>query len=638
MRTSLAFLVLLACCRSTMADEPTEKAWFAPFQTVAEYRPKGPSHCFRQFNFDWSWVARREDQIPEFLSQADPAEFAVFCAKIKLDGTVVMAVPHHGYCTYNTKIGEKFPGMKGDWFGDVIEQLHRRKIAAFGYITLNWNWKYMRDNQGKDFVHGTPNPDGSFDDLDNAAICLNAPGYLDMVEGYTREVLEKYPVDGLRWDILTTAPGCTCAGCRAFYRELYGEEIPQWHGVEGRRQREFYIATTGRAVRRLAAVCRRIKPSVEIWQNQLNASERNDMNLSRLMDVAYNEFGDTFQLLLNKGVANKPAVINGLLNNVPCDPPLPLDPRAFRLCLILGGRNYSYYGHKHTDPRAGLPSPTMTKWHESNLAPYYRMVREIQPYFEGAVPVSPVGVVYCENTRFRYPEYDRQDYLQPIKRLTDYYLDRSLPLEFVNSLDLPDPAKRISRFQLLLVPNSSGLATNELEALRQYVRHGGNLLIAGDALRHDAKGNEQNDFALADEMGVHYSGVERRLKGWTLHAKEPQWSAIAEQTSLSLDTFVKVQPAEGSIMAIDQTGQPWPLLHESRLGRGTVAYLASLDYPTITHSVMGRLAGRLPTTVSPRSKHAILTYQEASKRWILHLLENGECTIRIPRATTCRPR
>ena len=483
MRTLPAVLVLLFVCGAALAAPPAEDPWFAPYRTVAEYRPKGPSHCYRQFNIDWDWVGRPAASLPLLLSQADPAALAEFCEQDHLDGTIVMAVPHHGYCSYETKIGTKFPGMQGDWFGRTIEELHKRRIAAFGYVTLNWNWKYMRDHEGRDFIHAKRNPDGSI----NGLICLNAPGYLDLVEGYTREVVEGYPVDGMRWDILGTARNCTCAGCKAYYRQLYGEPLADWRNTGQRRQQDFYSATTERTVRRLAALCRRIKPSLEIWQNGLNCYSSNDMNLGRIMDIAYNEYGDPFRLLLNKGVANKTGVINGLMNDVSVDPARPLPRRALRTCLILGGRGYSYYGHPQTNPRTLLPSPAMIAWHAKNLAPYYATVCRIQPYLEGSVPVSPIGVVYGECTRFRYPDDDRTAYLKPMGQLTDAYLKRSLPLEFVNCLDLPDPAKRISRFKLLIVPSTSGLASGELEALRRYVRQGGNLLVAGDALRHDPR-------------------------------------------------------------------------------------------------------------------------------------------------------
>ncbi len=625
-RACLAVVLLAGWCGVTGAAASAEDPWFGPYRSVAGYRPKGPSHCFRQFNVDWSWIARRADQIPEFFSQADPAAFAQFCDMIHADGTIVMAVPHHGYCTYETKLGEKFPGMKGDWFGGTIAELHRRKIAAFGYVTLNWNWKFMRANLGKDFIHGKINPDGSFD---GALICLNAPGYVDLVEGYTREVLERYPVDGMRWDILNTPRGCTCAGCKAYYRELYGEPLSQWRGVESRRQWDFYLATTGRAVRRLAALCRRVKPSVEIWQNSIQSYTPNDLNLGRLLDLAYNEYGDPFRLLLLRGVLDKSAAINGLMNRTPADPPQPLERRPFRLCLLLGGRDYSYYGHKQTDHRTILPGPAMIAWHRENLAPFYAMVREIQPYLEHAVPVSPIGVVYCENTRFRYPDYDRKACLEPIEKLTDAYLQRSLPLEFVNSLDLADPRKRIGRFRLLVLPQSSGLAEGERDALRDYVRGGGKLLVAGDALRHDSRGDAQADFALADAMGVHFVR--------TIRAKDPcraagDWQGTRVPPGTGVRNYVEVRAVSGETpWHLESRENQVPLLHVSRFGQGSVAYLATVDSAELTSAVIDAWAGPFPIRVMPREKQAILTHQPGKRRWIVHLMDDGDYTIELSR-------
>ncbi|MGD0784026.1 MAG: hypothetical protein ABSA30_14355, partial [Candidatus Aminicenantales bacterium] len=60
-----------------------------------------------------------------------------------------------------------------------------------------------------------------------------------------------------------------------------------------------------------------------------------------------------------------------------------------------------------------------------------------------------------------------------------------------------------------------------------------------------------------------------------------------------------------------------------------VAYLASLDCPELTQSAIDWLAGPLPVTVTPSDKQAILTYQEKSKRWILHLLSDGPYTLHL---------
>lgn len=623
-RRQCVLLTILCAAGTARADD-----WFAPCDRVADYKPKGPTHCFRLFNVDWSWIARRPEQLPEFLSQADPAALAEFCRQSNIDGAIVMAVPHHGYCTYETRVGQKFPGMKGDWFGRTVAELHKRRIAAFGYVTLNWNWKYMRENLGREFIHGRPDAQGLFPQT--ALICFNAPGYLELIEAYTREVLEGYPVDGMRWDILSSAKGCTCAGCKQLYRELYGQELSRWDAVDERRQMDFQLATTSRVVNRLHALCKRIKPSVEIWQNGLQSYTANDLNLARQMDIAYNEYGDPFRLLFIRGVAGKAAAINGLMNDAPVDPPLALDRRQWRVCLALGGRCYSYYGHKQTDPKTALPNATLLAWHREQLAPFYEMVGQIQPWLEDAAPVSHVGIVYCERTRFRYPQYERKPYVASMEAITNACLQRSLPLEFVNCLDLGS-ARQVgpawARLKLLVLPLASGLLPDELQRLRQYVAQGGNLLVAGDALRHDARGMEQKDFALGREMGVSYLGTAESPNDLAIAGKPPAGSLPAPSRIRNL---VRARPAAGeTLLAVPCDGTSYPLLHVNAYGKGKMAYLASLDSVELTRNVMDWLSGPPPAAVEGvAGKQVVLTHQPRQGRWILHLISEGDYTVQL---------
>ena len=53
------------------------------------------------------------------------------------------------------------------------------------------------------------------------------------------------------------------------------------------------------------------------------------------------------------------------------------------------------------------------------------------------------------------------------------------------------------------------------------------------------------------------------------------------------------------------------------------------DCPELTQSAIDWLAGPLQVTVTPLDKQAILTYQEKSKRWILHLLSDGRYTLHL---------
>ena len=52
-------LVMVATSSLSLPAAPADD-WFQPFRTVADYRPKGPTHCFRQFNIDWSWICNRQ--------------------------------------------------------------------------------------------------------------------------------------------------------------------------------------------------------------------------------------------------------------------------------------------------------------------------------------------------------------------------------------------------------------------------------------------------------------------------------------------------------------------------------------------------------------------------------------------------
>jgi hypothetical protein len=260
------------------------------------------------------------------------------------------------------------------------------------------------------------------------------------------------------------------------------------------------------------------------------------------------------------------------------------------------------------------------------------MVSEIQPWLEGARPVSPVGVVFSENTRLRYKNYDRGPYIAELQKLTESCLVRSLPLEFVNCLDLGDPKNALSRFKLLVLPLTSGLKGQELDSLARYMREGGSLLVAGDALRHGEKGEEQQDFALADVMGVHFAGAASAQKDLDCENLGFLPSALP---SPRVRQFNRVRPSAGeTLLSLRHEGTACPLVHVNRIGAGRIAYLASLDSADLTRAVIERFAGPLPVTVSPAGKDpVIVTHQPQAKRWIVHLIADGDYTLHVDRGS-----
>ena len=587
---------------------------FSPPST-APYPIKPASRCYRQFTFDFNWVG---GEIKDYFTKVDPVAYADFCKQINLDAVVLMAVSHHGYCSYETAVGEKWPAMRRDWFREQIEELHKRGIAAIAYITLARNWKYMNEHPKYTWPRGG-----------ERFICLNSP-YMDLVIAYTQEVLKNYPVDALRYDTLEQAPDHHCEGCQAYYRELYAEELPaQWKEEDWRRQLDFQRASSTRAVERLQKIAKETKGSIETWQNgfiETGRFDENDLNAGRMQDVAYVEFGDPFRQLLLQGVLNLKGIIVGRI----------LESPVRRVCMALGAHCYSY---SRVNRETLLPDDT--SWFVDDLAPFYRMVSEVQAYLEAAKPLAYFGIVYCEATRYRNYMYDRREYIKLLRDITESYLNRSLPLEFVNALDLP--TEDLARFKVLVLPETSGLKSTEVEGLRKYVREGGQLLLTGAALLYDEKGLALSDFALAKEMGVNLvskPAEEVELKfseGWAnkylpMTTNPKWWPNRRASPYVNLTAITRVQAREGeTVVTANLDGQPWPIVHLNRYGKGTIAYSALSHPQELLETIIETMAGSVPLLVA-NGKMAVLTHQPDLRRWILHLIGDGDLQVSLNKA------
>ena len=404
-------------------------------------------------------------------------------------------------------------------------------------------------------------------------------------------------MDGIRNDVYWQAMTCRCQGCKTFYRELFGEELPQWDHGNWRRKEEFRRATLERIVRRIREASKQTKPSVEVWENQLNIHYNSPLGVLNCMDAAYMEWGEPFGLLFHASTLKNKPVIVGKLENLP--------PQQMRLCMALGARGYTYIKSLHT---TALPPATeeeaeafrrRNNWNsgparqnarsreeiQRMLGTFYGMIADVQPYLEDARPVyHSAGVVFCEATRYRFKDFDRSAYskgvLQP---LAEAYLARSTPLEFIDSSNLP--GDDLSRFNLLRPAGDQRFdREEEVEALRQFVRGGGQLLLAGKALCYDENGLPLADFALAAEMGLAF------------------------------------------------TTQPPPKRHEKEYGKGKIVYLASPYSTRDLVKEMDSMAPACPVTIESTrglKDQAVLTRQEPRKRWILHLISDGDYTVCI---------
>jgi len=491
---------------------------------------------------------------------------------------------------------------------------------AFGY----------REHAGTPYIHGTPETPGV--PGNRMMICLNAPGYLELVAAYTGEVVEQYPVDGMRWDILKTARGCRCQGCAALWRERTGREFPPARDFEDTWEIDLYEWTIERAARRLYETVKSVRPDVPAWHNHLSPYFPNPVDLVREMDIGYNEYGSPARLIILRGISGHPAVINGLMNQTPTDPPQPLDRRLWWTTLALGGRCYSYYGHRHTDPETLLPDSTLQRWHHEQLAPFYAEVAQAQPWLEGLQPQSDIGMVFSDATRRRWKDRNRARYLDVWEPILDELLQRNHPPTVLHAADLHN-AKLVGCCSVLAVVVTSGLAAAELDALRRFVRNGGTAVVAGDALRHSPTGEEMPDFAVAEELGLSWRGVHRvKPEEYRVESRHAGLSGLVNPMALHLREYCAAAPQAGDPwLLLHDRGGVWPLVHVHHVGAGRWVWLALTSPAPLVAEVLKMFVKRpLARVLDPTDVRVFVSKREdASGTWIVHLVGPGPVQLEL---------
>ena len=123
-----------------------------------------------------------------------------------------------GYSYYPTKVGVKYPTMKGDLLGEMITECHKRDIGVCAYINvglaheiLNIHPDWMRSEENGETMIGDHVENNFF-----RTPCFNSP-YREHIVAEVKEVLEKNP-DGIFLDGLTPRP-CYCEKCRSLMKE-----------------------------------------------------------------------------------------------------------------------------------------------------------------------------------------------------------------------------------------------------------------------------------------------------------------------------------------------------------------------------------------------------------------------------------
>ncbi|MGH2350708.1 MAG: alpha-amylase family protein [Chloroflexota bacterium] len=448
--------------------------------------------AFRQIHLDF----HTSGEIPGVADDFDASEFVEVLREARVNSVTCFAKCHHGYSYYPTQIGVRHPQLKRDLLGEQVEACHRAGIRVPAYLTVVWDehaaashqeWLQI-DRQGREVGRGP------LDVYGWRWLCMNTT-YADYVAAQTEEVLRRYPVDGIFFDIVKqTEPGCVCDACR---RRLASRGL-DLADDDALRDQSLEIARD--FMHRMTALVHGIRPESSVFYNsrlRVSADPQRGMRhelpyythveIESLPSGAwgYNHyplFARSFQPF-GKDVMGMTARFHkswadfgGLKNQAA------LEYECFAMLATAAKCSIGDQLHPH----GRLERPAYEQ-----IGAVYQSVEAKEPWCRGAEALAEIGVVLAEGR----PGVDRQ-----AARDTDEGALRIL-LETGRTFHFLDVEAELSDYRLVLLPDCIRIGPLLAQKLRDYLMQGGNVVLCGES-GLDPAGQA---FALK-ELGLRSSG------------------------------------------------------------------------------------------------------------------------------------
>ncbi|SCM76801.1 conserved hypothetical protein [uncultured Pleomorphomonas sp.] len=594
---------------------------------------------YRQIHLDF----HTSEYIPGVGAEFDPAEFVATLKRAHVNSITLFAKCHHGWSYYPTKVGAPHPHLaRPDLLGDMIAACNAADIETPVYITVQWDernarlhpeWRVMSATNALN--NALPGDVSAMNQLSPAwhTLCLNHAELRAEIAATAREVLTRYPtVPGLFFDIIQP-PDCVCPACidRMLKHGLDPEKPAD------RRQNDEAVNDFFR--RELSGLIRAEFPDSRIFYNSGHISKYGNgryepyshLELESLPTGGwgYNHFPSSARYAARLGIDfvshtgkfhTSWGEFGGFKHPEALDYECAMMAALGSKCLI--GDQLHPIGRINADTYR-------------TIEPAYRRIEALEPYLEGAEQVSEIAILSAEY-------FDRSG--NGPRHTPDDGAVQML-LELHRPFDIIDPEMDFGRYRLLILPDQIPVAGTLKAKLDAYLADGGRLLLTGQSGRDPETGAYAFDTGL-EPIGAcvattpSYAMVTGNLQDTRLPAAPFVVYAGADQLrATNAVVLADIRPAYfdrtfahfcSHQHTPDDPDAPSAGVAAAIKGAiGVIAYpvfetyraIGQPLYKYLVDALIERLAPRqaLVTTL-PSAGRASLTFQQAEKRLIVHLL------------------
>lgn len=421
------------------------------------------SECKRRLHLDFHNPAG----VPDIGADFDEMEFAQTVRRAGFDGLTVFAMGSHGHCYFPTRKGRSHPSLRQDLLGGMVRACREVGLKVAAYFSVGCN-SYARSEWVQIDKGGKPR--SFLEQGGYQMVCINSPHVEQNVLPVTSEVLERYSLDAIWYDVLFFFDeGCRCRYCldRMARMGLDPEEPVD--------MRAHMRGSVDAFVDKSASLIRQTCPDMEVTYNGLSVHER-PAGLAR---AAY------------------------------------IDVEA----LATGGWGYFYmptkvrYFRTFGKPVTGMTSAFHRSWGDfGTLKAQALLEYEVYTSLAAGAATVAIGDQMHPQGKLEPARYERiGDVLNPVARLEEWMAGATpqaeaaillyplaqgqfpgdswvgackLLMECKIQFDTIDLQSDWSRYELIVMPDAcySDRETGVRDRIQDYLRNGGSILASGDAV------------------------------------------------------------------------------------------------------------------------------------------------------------
>lgn len=427
------------------------------------------------------------------------------------------------------------PELSGDFIREIIEECHAAGIRVIVRFDFSKTRGCYIEKYPEWFVRTAEQDVIRYHDM--AATCVNGAYQQEMALKIIREVLEKYPVDGIFFNMFGYITfdysgnhfgHCQCENCRRRFEEMYGRALPGSMEETDSDYEEFKRVTTKQLLERIKALVMEIRPEAAVSTYAENGVDivRSESNSAVDRPLPFWIYQSEDNVATVEGSYSDKIASNCCINAV--DLPYRFMGvskylNAFRLygnLMAGGGLDWCIIGN--FDDYTDYENFEVVK----NIFTFHEKYENYYGHFDSRTRIMLV--------KEEEPQSWNAEYRGIFKILKEQHLQFTV----VRSEVLGTKAEEFDGYDYILLPNVHRLDSAAVEGLK---RTRARVIASGCSLREDSR-------ALEELFGIRLAGEDRDVRG-TYFKPLPRdiFDDFPERKWIFLDgTYQNIQLLEGT--------------------------------------------------------------------------------------------